>query len=82
MIPEAFPFVPGTLRGKVLQVDGETTAVPEAFQQQVQLDIRRADGLSLLTRTFPWPALYGRRVEVDYLGATPDDQAILCRKAA
>ncbi len=76
-VRENFPFIPGTMRGKLLGVEGESAAVPDAFQQQIQLQVRKAGGPSLLTWSSVWPALYGRRVEIAYAGATGDDQAVL-----
>ncbi|HEX6864456.1 MAG TPA: transglutaminase family protein, partial [Thermoanaerobaculia bacterium] len=77
VVRERFPFVPGTLRGKILRVDGEQAAVPEAFQQRLNLEVKTAAGASLLSWSTPAPAVYGKRVEIDYLGATSEDQATL-----
>lgn len=77
VVGERFPFVPGTLRGKILRVDGEQPAVPEAFQQRLTLEVKTAAGAALLTWSAPAPAVYGKRVEIDYAGATSEDQATL-----
>ncbi len=77
VIQEAFPFVPGTLRGKILTVEGESVEVPAAFQQQLELQVREAGGNVLATWSTPWPAVYGQRLEVAWPGATAADQATL-----
>src|SRR6185436_12457154 len=77
VVRERFPFVPGTLRGKILRVDGEQPAVPEAFQQRLTLEVKTAAGAALLSWSTPAPAVYGKRVEIDYAGATSEDQATL-----
>ena len=77
VVRERFPYIPGTLRGKVLRIDGEQAAVPESFQQRLTLEVKTAAGSSLVTWSTPAPAVYGKRVEIDYVGASPDDQATL-----
>ncbi|MCP3997306.1 MAG: hypothetical protein GY722_19935, partial [bacterium] len=77
IVEEAFPFVPGTLRGRVVTVGGESTTVPEDFQRQLRLQVREAGGAVLLTWSTPWPSAYGQRLELTWPGATPADQATL-----
>lgn len=77
VVRERFPYIPGTLRGKILRVDGEQAAVPESFQQRLTLEVKTAAGGSLISWSTPAPAVYGKRVEIDYLGATADDQVTL-----
>lgn len=77
VVRERFPFVPGTFRGKILRVDGEQTTVPESFQQRLTLEVKTAAGASLVSWSTPAPAVYGKRVEIDYIGATSDDQVAL-----
>ena len=77
ILEEAFPFVPGTLRGKILTVAGESTEIPEAYQQQLELQVREAGGPVLLTWSTPWPAVYGERLELAWPGATSADQTTL-----
>ncbi len=64
IVEEAFPFVPGTLRAKILGVTGESTTVPETFQQQLEVQVREDGGPTLLTWSAPWPAVYGQRLEL------------------
>lgn len=71
---ERFPFVPGTLRGKILRSDGTSPTMPEAFQQRLALEVRTAGGSPLVSWSSTAPALYGRRVEITYVGATSEDQ--------
>ena len=77
VLQEAFPFVPGSLRGKILSVAGEATELPAAYQQRVQLEVREAGGTVLLSYETPWPAVYGQRFELVWKGATSADQAAL-----
>ena len=77
LIQEAFPFVPGSLRAKILSVAGEATDVPAAFQQQLELQVREAGGPVLLSWSTPWPAVYGKRLDLAWPGATSADQAAL-----
>ncbi len=77
IIEEAFPFVPGTLRAKILSVTGESTTVPESFQQRLDLQVREDGGATLLTWSGPWPSVYGQRLELAWPGATAADQATL-----
>jgi len=77
LIQEAFPFVPASLRAKILSVAGEATDVPAAFRQQLDLQVREAGGAVLLTWSTLWPAVYGRRVELAWPGATSADQSAL-----
>ncbi len=77
IVEEAFPFVPGTLRGKILSVAGEGTTIPEAFQQNLEIQIREDGGATLLTWSAPWPSVYGKRLELAWPGATAADQATL-----
>ena len=74
---EAFPFVPGTLRAKAVRIDGESQAMPAAFQYKIALDVRDTTGNSLLSWSAPWPDIYGKRLELAWPGATADDQAVL-----
>lgn len=74
---ERFPYLPGTLRGKILSVAGSAPAVPEAFQHRVRLAVRTAGGTELVTWQGAAAELYGRRVEIAYAGATDDDQATI-----
>ena len=74
---EAFPFVPGTLRAKAVRIDGESQAMPAAFQYKIALDVRDTTGNSLLSWSAPWPEIYGKRLELAWPGATADDQAVL-----
>ncbi len=74
---ESFPFVPGSLRAKVVSVDGESATTPDAFQYQIAFDVRDLTGRSLLQWSSPWPAVYGKRIELAWPGATAEDQATL-----
>jgi len=77
LIQEAFPFVPASTRAKILTVSSEATEVPAAYQQQLELQVREAGGPVLLTWSTPWTAVYGKRLEVAWPGATSADQAAL-----
>jgi len=77
LIQEAFPFVPASLRAKILTVAGEAMDVPAAFRQQLELQVREAGGPVLLSWSTPWPAVYGKRLELAWPGATSADQAAL-----
>jgi hypothetical protein len=77
LIQEAFPFVPASTRAKILTVSGEATEVPAGYQQQLELQVRETGGAVLLTWSTPWPAVYGKRVELAWPGATSADQAAL-----
>ncbi len=70
VIREDFPILPGTLRGKILQIDGEAMAIPDAFQQKIHMEVRRAGSGALLAWESFLPALYGHRIEIVYQGAT------------
>ena len=72
-----FPFVPGTLRAKIVSAAGESETVPAAFEQDVEVQIREEGGGALLTWTTTASALYGKRLETVWLGATSSDQAAL-----
>ncbi len=37
IVEEAFPFLPGTLRGKILHVEGEASDVPAGFQERLRV---------------------------------------------
>jgi RHS repeat-associated protein len=77
VVRERFPYVPGTLRGKIVRVDGESAVVPASFQQSLTLEVKNAAGSSLINWSTSASAVYGKRVEIDYVGATPEDQATL-----
>ncbi|MCP4653785.1 MAG: RHS repeat protein, partial [bacterium] len=77
VIREDFPFLPSTLRGKILQIDGEATAIPDTFQQKIHVEVRRAGSGALVAWESFLPALYGHRIEIAYQGATADDDATL-----
>lgn len=77
VLQENFPFVPGSLRGKILSVAGESPDLPTAFQQHLQVEVREADGAVLLTHETPWPTVYGQRLELAWPGATAADQSTL-----
>ena len=74
---ESFPFVPGSLRAKIVSVDGESATTPSEFQYQLAFDVRDLTGRSLLQWQAPWPSVYGRRLELAWPGATAEDQATL-----
>lgn len=74
---EQFPFIPGTLRGKILRSDGTSETVPETFQQRLALEVRTAAGSTLVSWASPAPALHGKRVEITYAGATSEDQGTI-----
>ena len=74
---ENFPFVPGTLRAKVLSVDGEAETVPTSKQVHLDVNVRDADAGPLLQWSTPLPAVYGQRLELRWRGATSADQATL-----
>jgi RHS repeat-associated protein len=77
LIQEAFPFVPASTRAKILTVAGEAMDVPAAFQQHLELQVRETGGGVLLSWSTPWPAVYGRRLELAWPGASSADQAAL-----
>ena len=74
---EAFPFVPGTLRVKIVSVGGESPTMPASAQQTLLLEVIGRDGASLLSWTVAWPSVWGKRVEVAWPGATAADQSTL-----
>ncbi|HET9768538.1 MAG TPA: transglutaminase family protein, partial [Thermoanaerobaculia bacterium] len=74
---EAFPFVPGTLRAKIVSVAGESLTMPASAQQTLLLEVIGRDGASLLSWTVGWPSVWGKRVELAWPGATPADQSTL-----
>src|SRR6185436_16043493 len=74
---EAFPFVPGTLRAKIVTVTGESPTMPAAAQQTLLLEVIDRDGASLLSWTVAWPSVWGKRVELAWPGATAADQSTL-----
>ncbi|MCP3993729.1 MAG: RHS repeat protein, partial [bacterium] len=74
---EGFPFLPGTLRGEIVQIDGEDAAMPIGFKERVRLEVRGAAGLLLVSWEAALPDLVGQRIDLVYDGATPADQAIL-----
>ncbi|HET9765798.1 MAG TPA: RHS repeat-associated core domain-containing protein [Thermoanaerobaculia bacterium] len=74
---EAFPFVPGTLRAKIVSVAGESLTIPASAQQTLLLEVIGRDGASLLSWTVAWPQVWGKRVELAWPGATPADQSTL-----
>ncbi|MCP3998814.1 MAG: hypothetical protein GY722_27640 [bacterium] len=74
---ERFPFVPGTLRAKILSVEGEATSVPAAFAETLEVVVRTSAGAPLLTWNAPVPATYSQRHELGWRGATAGDQATL-----
>ena len=53
VIQDAFPFVPGSLRGRILTFEGESPEVPAAFQQRLDLELRNAAGGVLATWSTP-----------------------------
>ena len=77
ILQENFPFVPGSLRGKIVSTAGESTDLPLAFQQIVKIEVRESGGPVLLSYETPWPAVYGQRVELAWPGATSNDQSTL-----
>ncbi len=75
---EAFPFVPGTLRAKLVTVAGEAAEIPAAMQQQLQVQvIGGAEGTSLLSWSAPAPQVWGKKLELAWPGATAADQATI-----
>lgn len=74
---EQFPFIPGTLRGKILRSDGTSETVPDTFQQRLALEVRTAAGSTLVSWASSAPALHGKRVEITYVGATSEDQGTI-----
>ncbi|HEX6198643.1 MAG TPA: DUF6531 domain-containing protein, partial [Thermoanaerobaculia bacterium] len=77
VVQEAFPYLPGTLRGKVLSVQGEAAEVPAAFAHRVRIEVRDGSGDVLLSHELPWAEVYGSRVELAWAGATADDEATI-----
>ncbi|MGH3860025.1 transglutaminase domain-containing protein, partial [Actinokineospora sp.] len=74
---EEFPYVPGTLRAKLVSVAGEAAAMPAAMQQQVSLSLLDRNGASLLSATLSAPQVWGQRLELTWVGATAADQSTL-----
>lgn len=74
---DAFPFVPGTLRARIVSVAGEAQAIPEGMQQRLSVEVLAGDGVSLLTWSAAAPQLWGRRLEIAWPGASASDQATL-----
>jgi RHS repeat-associated protein len=77
VVEEAFPYLPGTLRGKVLSVQGEAAEVPESFRHRVRIEVRDGGGGMLLAHELPWASAYGERVELVWAGATAEDEATI-----
>ncbi|MCP4658727.1 MAG: hypothetical protein GY856_25225, partial [bacterium] len=77
IVGEGFPFLPGTLRGKILQVDGEALEVPNGLQENLRIEVRSVTGETLIAWESPIPALFAQRLELSWEGATADDQATL-----
>lgn len=77
IVADGFPFIPGTLQAKVIEVLGEADAVPANFQHRLRIEARTAAGTSLLSWESATPPLYGQRLEVAYVGATADDQIVI-----
>ena len=74
---ENFPFVPGTLRAKVLSVDGESETMPESKQVRLDVTAREPGGDTLFSWSTRLPAIYGEALELRWQGATSADQADL-----
>lgn len=72
-----YPFIPGTLRAKILSVDSQPTDLHESARARVELVLERADGSDLLAWGDDAVDLYGRTVEIAYRGATEDDRALI-----
>jgi RHS repeat-associated protein len=77
ILGENFPYLPGTLRGRITRLDGEATEVPAAFQHRVRIEVKEAEGGSLLVWEAPASDIWDARVEIAYAGATADDQITL-----
>ena len=74
---ENFPFVPGTLRAKVLSVDGESETVPDSKQVRLEVTAREPGGDALFSWSTQLPSIYGEALELRWQGATSADQANL-----
>ena len=75
---EGFPFVPGTLRAKLVTVAGEAAEIPAAMQQQLQVQvIGEVEGTSLLSWSAPAPQVWGKKLELAWPGATAADQSTI-----
>ncbi len=74
---DAFPYIPGTLRGKVLSVAGESTTLPAAFSHRVEVAFRGPNGSIDFTWSTEWHEVSDQRVELWWPGATPGDQSLL-----
>ena len=74
---ERFPFVPGTLRAKILSIDGMAETIPTSMQARLDVEARDEGGATLFTYSTPLPAVYGKALELRWPGATSADQANL-----
>ncbi|MEM8960296.1 MAG: RHS repeat-associated core domain-containing protein [Acidobacteriota bacterium] len=74
---EDFPFVPGTLRAKIVSVSGESEAFPDAYHVRLGLEVREEGGAQLAIWTTPLASVYGGLFELRWPGATAADQATL-----
>lgn len=74
---EDFPFVPGTLRVKILSIAGEADEVPTAFRERLEVILRTTEGSPLFTWNTSVPATWSQRIELAWRGATAEDQATL-----
>ncbi len=77
ILEESFSYIPGTLRGKIVSVGGEDPAVPAAFRHRLRVEVKSADGASLLAWEEPWAELWGARSEIVWVGATAADEATI-----
>ncbi|MEM8960988.1 MAG: RHS repeat-associated core domain-containing protein [Acidobacteriota bacterium] len=73
---ESFPYIPGTLRAKILSSD-EAATVPADYQVRLDLEIDEADGTELTSWSTPVSSIYGGVLELRWPGATAADQSTL-----
>jgi len=75
-IPEKLGLLPSSLPYKVLSRDAVYSEIPAARRYRVRFHLH--DGATnLIDYTANLPTIAGRRVTIDYVGATPADQAII-----
>lgn len=76
IVPENLGGLPAALPGIVLSRDMEYSEVPADRRYQIRFHLH-SGGTTLIDHTVNLPEIAGRRVSIDYVGATPADQTII-----
>jgi len=74
---EVFGLLPSTLPYDVPSVIGEYGFLPEALTHRLHLKAQDEAGRILMDATLSLPEVTGKRLTLSYVGATPEDEALI-----